>query len=145
MKKELIELINSQKLAVLSTCSNEHPYVNLVAYSYSDDLCYFYFATTRATRKYNNLSQNPEVSLLIDNRSNSIKDFQDAKAVTIIGLAEELNEEQKQLAKDLYLSSHPYLEDFFSSPSSALFKIKVRKFILVTNFQNVFEIKPQNA
>lgn len=47
---------------------------------------------------------------------------------------------QWQSLGEIYLHKHPYLSDFFSSPSSALMCMKVEKYIIVQQFQNVMEI-----
>jgi hypothetical protein len=49
-----------------------------------------FFATTRAKRKYANLSIDSRVAMLIDNRSNIPSDFPFAMGVTATGRAEEL-------------------------------------------------------
>ena len=94
------ELLESQRLAVLSTQGKEQPYSNLVAFGVTADLQYLIFATTRATRKYANLLQHPQVSVLIDNRTNETADFAEAAAVTVLGRASEIyGEERSQLLK----------------------------------------------
>ena len=56
LKQALNRLLSTQKLAVLSTFGNEQPYASLIAFAAADDLKHIIFATTRATRKYANLS-----------------------------------------------------------------------------------------
>jgi hypothetical protein len=41
----------------------------------------------------------------------------------------------------VYLGKHPYLEGFVTSPTCALLRIKVEKYIVVTRFQEVREIQ----
>ena len=136
------ELLESQKLAVLSTQGKEQPYSNLVAFTVTPDLQYLIFATTRATRKYANLLKHPQVSMLIDNRTNETADFAEAAAVTVLGRASEVQgDERSQLIKT-YLNRHPYLEGFVTSPNCALFAVKVDRYIMVTRFQDVREIVP---
>ena len=136
------ELLESQRLAVLSTQGKEQPYSNLVAFAVTPDLQYLIFATTRATRKYDNLSKHPLVSLLMDNRTNETTDFAEAAAVTVLGRASEVQgDERSQLIKT-YLNRHPYLESFVTSPNCALFAVKVERYIMVTRFQDVREIVP---
>ncbi|MEJ2226337.1 MAG: pyridoxamine 5'-phosphate oxidase family protein [Syntrophobacterales bacterium] len=136
------ELLESQRLAVLSTQGKEQPYSNLVAFAVTPDLQYLIFATTRATRKYDNLSKHPLVSLLMDNRTNETTDFAEAAAVTVLGRASEVQgDERSQLIKT-YLNRHPYLESFVTSPNCALFAVKVERYIMVTRFQDVREIIP---
>ena len=79
----IAELLLSQKLAVLATQSPAgSPYASLIAFAATPDLQKIVFATSRETRKFTNIKHNPEISLLVDNRSNRENDFHDARAVT---------------------------------------------------------------
>jgi nitroimidazol reductase NimA-like FMN-containing flavoprotein (pyridoxamine 5'-phosphate oxidase superfamily) len=138
------ELLESQRLAVLSTQGKEQPYSNLVAFAVTPDLRYLIFATTRATRKYANLKTEPRVSVLIDNRSNQEIDFSEASAVTVLGTATEALDSDRGKYLRHYLNKHPYLKEFVTAPSCALMRVKVEKFIVVTQFQEVREIYPSS-
>ena len=142
LQSEIAELLLSQKLAVLATqSSGGSSYSSLIAFAATDDLQKIVFATPKATRKFANIKHNPRVSLLIDNRSNNEKDFHDAKAVTVMGAAERIDPDTSPSEmKSLYLSKHPYLEDFLRSPSTAFIIISVRSYYLVSRFQEVMEL-----
>ena len=133
----LNELCRSQQLAVLATNSGGAPYTNLVAFAATPDLRMFYFITPRSTRKWSNLENNRQVSLLIDNRHNTTADFSQAAAATVLGSAEELQGEAKESVLVLYLAKHPHLADFAAAPSCALLQVQVASIYLVTRFQNV--------
>ena len=135
-------LLESQRLAVLSTQDQIQPYSNLVAFAATPDLKYLLFATTRATRKYANLLANCLISILIDNRTNQAADFAEAAAVTVLGQAEEMHGTELKQLLPVYLDRHPYLRDFVNSPTCALFRVSVERYILVTRFQDVREIIP---
>ena len=136
------ELLESQRLAVLSTLGKEQPYSNLVAFAVTPDLRYLIFVTSRATRKYANLLKHPQVSILIDNRTNETADFAEAVAVTALARASEVQGEERSHHLEIYLNRHPYLEGFVTSPNCALFSVKVERYIMVTRFQDVREIAP---
>ncbi|MDD5397775.1 MAG: pyridoxamine 5'-phosphate oxidase family protein [Dehalococcoidia bacterium] len=141
LKKLLRELFRSQLFAALATQQLTRPYSNLVAFVATDDLKNIIFATRRATNKYSNLLSNNNVSMLIDNRTNRDSDFRNAVAVTAIGLAEEVRGNQIDDLRSLYLIKHHNLEKFVYSSDSALFKIKVKRYYIVRNFQEVMELK----
>jgi len=146
LKQLIAELTTSQKLAVLSTVDAEgFPYASLIAFAASDDLQTIVLATPRATRKFANIKNNPKVSLLLDNRSNKELDFHDAKAVTVMGIAEEvvLGEFQNQLVS-VYLKKHPYLDAFLRSPATAFVQVSVIRYYLVSRFQEVMELHIRN-
>ena len=137
---DLISLFTSQPLAVLATHNKGQPYGSLVAFAATDDLNYLVFSTTRSTRKFANLSADPRVAMVIDNRSNHPSDLRFARAVTATGRAEEISRDDSENFMKIYLNKHPHLEDFVASPSSALITIRVEVYYLVTRFQNVVEI-----
>jgi nitroimidazol reductase NimA-like FMN-containing flavoprotein (pyridoxamine 5'-phosphate oxidase superfamily) len=136
----LSRLFTSQKLAVMATVEEKQPFTNLVAFASTEDLKYLIFATPRATRKFANLSKNPHVALTIDNRHNKTSDFSDAAAVMVIGSAEEVNGAEKKPFLERYLEKHPELKTFVLSPSCALFRVRIAKYDVVRQFQNVVEL-----
>jgi len=145
MIDRLRKLFETQKLGVLATSSPGGPYCSLVGFSASEDLAYIVFATTRATRKYDNLLNDPRATILIDSRSNQEEDFHRAIAVTATGRARELSDPEKQIDLAKHLARHPHLEEFLRSPTTGLFRLDVTMYYLVERFQNVTEIRPETA
>jgi uncharacterized protein YhbP (UPF0306 family) len=140
LRDRISNLLTSQSLAVLATQKDGQSYANLVAFAVLDNLQMMIFATSRSTRKFSNIQGNPLVALLVDNRLNSPADFKDAIAVTAIGKAMEVNGSEKEKFSSMYLAKHPHLSDFISSPNQALLRVKVSKYIVVSNFQRVLEM-----
>lgn len=132
-------LLESQKLAALSTQRNGQPYTSLMAFAFTADLKEFIVATGKATRKHQNILQERRVSLLVDNRSNRADDFHSAMALTVLGKVCAVEDGERSTYRQLYLSRHPYLEDFLGAPSTAFFKILVSHYLLVSRFQKVME------
>jgi heme iron utilization protein len=137
LETEVRNLLTSQKFAVLSTQEQDHPYLNLVAFAETIDLRTILFATGRTTRKYGNLSSKSGVALLVDNRSNSAADIRNAMAVTITGTACEVPVSERESLERVYLEKQPHMQEFLSSPATALIKVDVESYILVSRFQNV--------
>ncbi len=140
VKRDLKKLLHSQPLAVLATQNRGQPYASLIAFASCDDLESLYFATTRSTRKYANLSSDSRVAVLVDNRSNKASDFRWAMAATATGKAKEVNARKRKKALELYLDKHPHLREFVHSPTCALCEIRVQTFFVVTRFQSVVEV-----
>ncbi len=136
-------LLKSQMLGVIATEMDGIPHASLVAYCSTDDLKYLIFATSKNTKKFQNLTKNSNVCLLIDNRENNPSDFNNAITVTALGNAKEIKE-NKDYFKDLFLKKHSNLIDFINSSDCALLKIKVDKYQFVSNFQNVKYINTQD-
>ena len=135
----LRELTASQSFAVLSTHDAGQPYASLVAFAAGADLTTLHFATTRATRKYANLSADPRVALLMDSRCNSAADVSNAVAATATGVSHELSGDEHSTALALYLEKHPYLESFVTAPTCALLRVDVNTYYVVDRFQHVVE------
>jgi nitroimidazol reductase NimA-like FMN-containing flavoprotein (pyridoxamine 5'-phosphate oxidase superfamily) len=133
----LRQLTTAQGLAVLSTQGAGQPYSSLVAFAATPDLRDLLFATTRATRKFHNLTAEPRVSLLVDNRSNRETDFQEAMAATAVGRAEEVAAADLTTLRDLHLAKHPSLKDFLAAPECALIRVRVEAYYVVQRFQDV--------
>jgi uncharacterized pyridoxamine 5'-phosphate oxidase family protein len=123
-------LLMSQRLAVLATYYDGQPFSNLVAFAATNDLKHILFATSRNTRKYNNLRENKKVAMLIDSRKNEISDFGSAFALTAVGLAEETTVAERNFLSKLYLAKHPSLTEFLSMLDSALIRVAVSDYIL---------------
>jgi nitroimidazol reductase NimA-like FMN-containing flavoprotein (pyridoxamine 5'-phosphate oxidase superfamily) len=139
IQKQIRDLFASQNLAVLATHNNEQPYASLVAFVATEDLKQIYFATAKTTRKFANLTANARVALLINSSTNQVADFHEAIAVTAVGRAQEVSDEDRDRLLALYLAKHPYLVDFARSPTCALVRVTAKSYYLVRNFQNVLE------
>ena len=139
VREALAELLASQDLAVLATHREGQPYCSLVGFAASPDLKGLVFATTRSTRKFENLTADPRVAMMIDSRTNQVNDFKDVEALTAVGSAEEISDELKSGYLRGYLEKHPSLEGFAKAPDCALMNIQVTKYILVQHFQNITE------
>jgi nitroimidazol reductase NimA-like FMN-containing flavoprotein (pyridoxamine 5'-phosphate oxidase superfamily) len=140
IRDRLKDLCTSQKLAVVSTHSGGQPYASLVAFVASDDLRHIFFVTARTTRKFANLTKDPRVAVLINSSTNAESDFHEAVSITATGIAEEIKGSERQGILKLYLSKHPYLDDFAKSPSCALIRVDARSYYMVQNFQKVMEL-----
>jgi nitroimidazol reductase NimA-like FMN-containing flavoprotein (pyridoxamine 5'-phosphate oxidase superfamily) len=138
--QEIKDILDSQRLAVMATERDGHPYSSLMAFAHTADLTTIVVATGRSTRKHMNLLGESRVSLLIDTRTNSESDFHAAAAVTVIGNASEIEDGEREKYSELYLSRHPYLNSFLQSPTTAMFKIHVRHYLIVNRFQHVMEL-----
>lgn len=141
VKKAICDLVATQRVAVLATHNDGQPHGSLVAFVVSDDLRNLVFATSRATRKFANLSKDARVALVIDNQSNQEADFQQATAVSVYGRASQMSADEHIYWLERYLQRHPSLQEFVRSPTCALIRVHVEKYNLVERFQNVVEMR----
>ncbi len=140
IKKKIRELFIDQKLAVLSTHHSGQPYASLIAFVGKEDLKRIYFVTPRTTRKFANLSADSRVAILINSSLNMESDFHEAVSVTALGNAKEINGTKNEEILSLYLTKHPYLEAFATSPTCALVEVAITTYVMVKNFQHVMEL-----
>ncbi|RQW83889.1 MAG: pyridoxamine 5'-phosphate oxidase family protein [Geobacter sp.] len=141
LREKLRKLFSVVQLAVLATEHDGSPYASLVAFAASDDLREIYFATDRETRKYRYLQENGRVAFLVDNRSKTGGDFQEGIAVTVLGMATELQDAERESALAAYIANLPGLAEFVSSPSCALFRVTVSSYSLVEEFKKISEFR----
>jgi len=137
LKNKIKELLDQQTLGVLATQGEKYPYNTLVAYAFSEDLRYIFFATRKHTRKYNNIMKHNHVSILIDSRTNDVTDFKDAVALTVMGKM--VNTTPLEY-RELYLNRFPHLRDFIEDPNTTIMTLKIDKYIYVQRFQEVLEL-----
>jgi uncharacterized pyridoxamine 5'-phosphate oxidase family protein len=125
----LREVIGTQYFAVLNSLGDGLPYSNLVSFAMSEDLRSLVFVTDRNTRKYRNIKENQNISLLIDNRTNQPSDVSQAIAVTVIGTAREETENRSSL-QTVFLTRHPHLQQFVDNPDNAMILVTVSEYII---------------
>jgi nitroimidazol reductase NimA-like FMN-containing flavoprotein (pyridoxamine 5'-phosphate oxidase superfamily) len=136
-RSAIAALLSEQKLAVIATMSADHPYCNLVAYTPSNDLRTILFVTPRRSTKFENLSRNPCVSLLVDNRSQAGSDAQTGMAVTGIGTVVAIRDQDAEAFRQEHARRHAALAEFILSPDCAPVHIRVSRYILVSKLRAV--------
>lgn len=127
---------------VLAMLRKAYPYTCLVAFAATDDLKHLIFATNRETHKYKDLVKDSRVSVLVDNNTNRAKDIRQSMAVTALGEAKETYEAERMQLLKCYLRKQPHMKKFACAPNTALFKITVSKYFIVSDFQKVQEYIP---
>jgi len=125
----LREIVSTQYFAVLNTIGQGLPHSNLVSFAATEDLKSLVFVTGRNTRKYRNVQDNHNISLLIDNRTNRPSDTSQAIAIAAIGIARE-EIDNRSLLRDIFLARHPQLRHFVEAPDSAIMLVTIRKYIV---------------
>jgi nitroimidazol reductase NimA-like FMN-containing flavoprotein (pyridoxamine 5'-phosphate oxidase superfamily) len=121
---------------VIATESHHHPYTSLVSFVSSSDDTHLYFPTKKETQKFSNITKNPHISALIDNRENIPDDLSKATTVIALGDASEV-ETNKEHIRALLLQKHPDLSDFLAHPDCALIDITITTYQIVQQFEKV--------
>jgi len=124
----LRQVLSTQYFAVLNTVGEGLPHSNLVSFAVTDDLRLLVFVTRRDTRKYTNMRENQDISLLVDNRSNRPGDVSEAVAVEVIGAAHD--DTSNSGLKALLIDRHPQIRRFIEAPESAIMVVRVKEYII---------------
>jgi uncharacterized pyridoxamine 5'-phosphate oxidase family protein len=138
---ERLNAMDKEQLhAVLATESDGQPYTSMIAFALSPEKKGIVFITPQKTRKYKNILKNNHVSLLIDTRSNTEKDYMSAESLTILGNAFPVRKGERwsELTKVL-IRKHPKLNEIIHSAETKLIFVKINQCIHVTRFQTVSE------
>lgn len=143
IEAEIRELCLEQPFAVLATQGEGQPYNNLISFAVSENLGQLVFSTPAQTRKYDLISKNRKVSLMIDNRDQQPESINLIRAITITGSASILDDEKEiEHWSGLLIKKHSYLERFIKSPSSSLILVDIIRFYYVRRFQEVYQWAP---
>ncbi|HPQ81225.1 MAG TPA: pyridoxamine 5'-phosphate oxidase family protein [bacterium] len=135
------DVLASRHVGVLATSGGDGPHATLVAFKASENCRRIVFSTPRQTRKYANIKADPRAALLVDDRSNAARDIHDATGVTAVGTVAELSGSERSGAEKSYMERHPHLAEFVLSGSTALMELSVRRYVVVSRFQEVFELE----
>jgi uncharacterized protein YhbP (UPF0306 family) len=139
-------LVTGEPFGVLCTQGGGQPYGSVVGFAFDKALTAFAFATPRATRKYDLLSQCDRVALVVDNRGSFPDDLMKVGAVTVTGRAREVDPGPEfDHWAGLLRARHPYFRSFVEAPSTALFCVDVVRYIHVTRFQEVHQWIPPST
>ena len=124
--------------AILATVSDKQPYPSMIAYALVPDEKGIVFATPNKTQKYKNILKNNRVSILIDTRSNTKKDYMSAESLNILGYAKPVRKgkEWRELT-NILLKKHPKLKEFVYSSETKVIFVKINQCIHVKRFQTV--------
>ncbi len=137
-------LLADQRFAVLATQGEDAPYTSLVAFAVTPDLRRLMFPTRAGTRKFTNLEANPQVALLVDDRSNSAEDYRNAAALTIIGKVGVEHGPQEDQHRERLLDRHLTLAGFLAEPDCRIAVVDVVEYRLVTQFEAVVRLDPSS-
>ena len=140
MLEQMKSLARRKNMCVLATIAGAKPYCSLMAYA-ADDACKeIYMVTHRKTQKYQNLLENPAVSLLIDNREKTPRTK--AQALTIEGKFHIIEDKTKRSAvRQTLLKAHPHLEAFIDHEDAEFICIQIKAFLLLNGLSDSHYIR----
>jgi nitroimidazol reductase NimA-like FMN-containing flavoprotein (pyridoxamine 5'-phosphate oxidase superfamily) len=140
MIEKMKALVKEKDVCVMATVSGGKPHCSLMAYVTDDDCSEIYMITHKHTKKYENLTENPSVSLLIDTREEHLGSRRPgAKALTVNGRYHRMDsEERKTLFRAKMLERHPHMRAFINHPDAELLSIKIASFLLLDGLEDAY-------
>ena len=137
MIEKMKTLVKEKDVCVMATVSGGNPHCSLMAYVTDDDCSEIYMVTHKHTKKYENLKENPSVSLLIDTREENPGPHRSgAKALTVSGFYQKMNsEKRKERFRTKLLERHPHMRAFINHPDAEVLCIKIDSFLLLEGLE----------
>ncbi len=140
LENDIRELLEIQAFAVLATQGKGITVTSLITFASSIDLKYIVFATPRQTGKFNLITNDENISILVDDRSLHQDNINNISALTITGKARILSNDKEILEWGNRLTrKHPNLTSFVMAPTSAVILVEVVRYQYVKKFQEVWE------
>ncbi|MEN6464032.1 MAG: pyridoxamine 5'-phosphate oxidase family protein [Syntrophaceae bacterium] len=122
-------LIRNHDVCVLATAGITEPHCSLMSYVPDAECRRVYMATLSNTKKFDNLVENGNVSLLFDTRMDKTEPVM---ALTAPGTFERLSPEESASVKKLLLGRHPQLKELLSDKHAEIFSVRFRSFQLLS-------------
>ena len=144
LEDDIRNLCESQPFAVLATQGKSISNASLISFAISSDLKYIVFATPIKTGKFDLITEQENVSILVDDRSLQQDRINQISALTIIGKGKVLYDESDIVEwAELLTIKHPNLNSFVKSPTTSVIIVEVVRYLYVKKFQEVKEWDPR--
>lgn len=125
-------MIKDNKLCVLSTCLDNLPNSSLMLYVSNEAGTEIYMLTMKGSTKYNNIMNNPHVSLLVDTRTKPGAESSEINALTAYGKACILTDKDAEMGiKETLVKINPGLAVIAESPDSCVVKVEIESFLML--------------
>ena len=133
---ETIErLVRENDTCVLATAGEKEPHTSLMVYTFSRERGTLFLVTPRQTKKYANLTGNPNVSILIDTRCEDTP--QSVRAMSICGIAHEIPDENARAAiRERFIEKRPDLEGFLDEPDTAFIGVSIQSVQILSGLRD---------
>ena len=134
------KILQENTLCVLCTDGEGIPHCSLMTYMPSDNLKILYMISIQESKKYKNLSSNPDVSVLIDTRQRiSYQEDKKIISVTFEGVYEPIEQKEIEQIKARFGKEHPELDEILKSQNVVIFSIKLNSFLLLDGAVDSFK------
>jgi uncharacterized pyridoxamine 5'-phosphate oxidase family protein len=131
LKECISAVIKSCSFAVLATEGNGQPHTSLIAIAPFGNSGQIIFATYRNTRKYQNLTKNNKIAVLIEGSCRNIMGIDESVVLTVIGFTEDIHSTEYLTPYQALLNLHPEMESFMLSPDCVLIRVIAQSYQIV--------------
>ncbi|MGM0453009.1 MAG: pyridoxamine 5'-phosphate oxidase family protein [Thermodesulfobacteriota bacterium] len=137
MRNRMESLVRQQRFGVLATTAGDRPHCSLMAYVPDAACSQIYMVTRAKSKKFRNLTQNPNVSLLVDTRGDN--SGENVQALTIEGVCAAIGDESKaRAAAEKLLATHPQIGEFLADADSQLLCMRIDSFLLLDGLSDAY-------
>lgn len=132
------KMLMDNNLCVLATCSDNFPNSSLMHYIYDDIGKNIYMLSQRGSVKYNNIKANPQVSLLIDTRTDLPQPGLPIKALTVYGKAGFVQDQPKhQALVDQLIAKYASLAKLAGDSKCAVIQVQMEEMLLLDGINSL--------
>lgn len=137
IKTYIEDIFKISRFAVLATEGEGQPHASLIAVTPMEAYRKLIFATYRNTRKYQNITQNGKVAVLVEGIDINSSGQNASFVLTAFGQVEDIKPEEKNRVFEAHLERHPGLLSFLQSEDCSLVRIKVDTYQVVRGIDDV--------
>ena len=137
IKTYIEEIFKNSRFAVLATEGDGQPHASLIAVTPMKGYRKLIFATYRNTRKFQNITHNGKVAVLVESIDISSSGQKESFVLTAFGQVEDIEPEEKNMVFKAHLERHPGLLSFMQSEDCSLVRIKVDTYQVVRGIEDV--------
>ena len=136
----VLNMLQENDLCVLCTESQGMPHCSLMTYLLGPEGNSLFLVTSVNSRKYNNLMENKNVSVLIDSRQNLEAGLiHPIKSVTFDGEFSEVDQTQLEAIRTEFLAQHSELEEIFVRDDCKIFNVRLKSYLLLDGPVQVYQ------
>jgi nitroimidazol reductase NimA-like FMN-containing flavoprotein (pyridoxamine 5'-phosphate oxidase superfamily) len=137
IKTYIEEIFKNSRFAVLATEGDGQPHASLIAVTPMEGYRNLIFATYRNTRKFQNITHNGKVAVLVESIDINSSGLKESFVLTAFGQVEDIKAEDINMVSEAHLERHPGLLSFMQSENCSLVRIKVCTYQVVRGIDDV--------
>ena len=126
------KMLKENQLCVLCTESQSAPHCSRMTYILDEERRTLYLITSMHSRKYKNLMENKNVSVLIDSRQQlEVGSTYPIVSVTFDGVLTEIEKPRLEEIRVHFRERHPELEEILIQDSCIIFSVQLKTYLLL--------------